>query len=68
MVSEREKMLRGELYDAADGELVAARSRTRDLVLGVIAHGEPINPVRLTAALLILAGITLMKSASDVNS
>jgi quaternary ammonium compound-resistance protein SugE len=37
-------------------------------VLGVIALGEPINPVRLTAALLILAGITLMKSASNVNS
>jgi maltose O-acetyltransferase len=32
MLSEREKMLRGELYDAADGELVAARTRTRDLL------------------------------------
>ena len=27
--SEREKMLRGELYDASDGDLVAARVRNR---------------------------------------
>src|SRR5436305_10574493 len=31
MPSEREKMLAGELYDALDAELVAARSRARDL-------------------------------------
>ncbi len=31
MASEREKMLAGELYDALDPELVAARDRARDL-------------------------------------
>ena len=31
MRSEREKMLAGELYDALDAELVAARNRARDL-------------------------------------
>lgn len=31
MPTEREKMLRGELYQAADPELVAARTRARDL-------------------------------------
>jgi hypothetical protein len=31
MRSEREKMLAGELYDALDPELVAARNRGRDL-------------------------------------
>lgn len=31
MPSEREKMLAGELYDALDAELVAARNRARDL-------------------------------------
>jgi maltose O-acetyltransferase len=31
MQSEREKMLAGELYDALDPELVAARNRARDL-------------------------------------
>jgi maltose O-acetyltransferase len=31
MASEREKMLAGELYDALDPELVAARARARDL-------------------------------------
>jgi maltose O-acetyltransferase len=33
MSSEREKMLAGELYDAMDPELVAARGRARDLCL-----------------------------------
>ena len=31
MLSEREKMLAGELYDALDPDLVAARNRARDL-------------------------------------
>src|SRR5262245_36348694 len=31
MPTEREKMLAGELYDPLDAELVAARSRARDL-------------------------------------
>lgn len=31
MRSEKEKMLAGELYDALDPELVAARNRARDL-------------------------------------
>src|SRR6185503_18514286 len=32
MPSEREKMLAGELYDPLDAELVAARTRARDLL------------------------------------
>jgi maltose O-acetyltransferase len=32
MATEREKMLAGELYDAADAELTAARQRTRSLL------------------------------------
>ena len=31
MPSERQKMLAGEMYDPFDPELVAARSRARDL-------------------------------------
>lgn len=33
--SERDKMIAGELYDALDGELVAARQRARDLCLAL---------------------------------
>ena len=43
MPSEREKMLAGELYDALDPELVAARERARDLcrALNATREGEP---------------------------
>ena len=43
MRSEREKMLAGELYDALDAELVAARNRARDLcqVLNASREGDP---------------------------
>ena len=43
MRSEREKMLAGELYDALDPELVAARNRARDLcqVLNASREGDP---------------------------
>ena len=42
MRSEREKMLAGELYDALDPELVAARNRARDLcqVLNASREGD----------------------------
>lgn len=33
-------------------------------VVGIVAFGEAVNPVRLLAALLILAGLTLMKLAA----
>ena len=40
MPSEREKMLAGELYDALDPELVAARERARDLCQALNATRE----------------------------
>ena len=40
MKTEREKMLAGELYDALDAELVAARVRARDLCQGLNATRE----------------------------
>lgn len=40
MKSEREKMLAGELYDPMDAELVAARTRARDLCLRLNATRE----------------------------
>jgi maltose O-acetyltransferase len=40
MSSEREKMLRGELYDPLDPELVQARSRARDLCQALNATRE----------------------------
>ena len=40
MPSEREKMLAGELYDALDPELVAARERARDLCWALNATRE----------------------------
>jgi hypothetical protein len=41
MPTEREKMLAGELYDAMDPELVAARGRARDLCQTLNATGVP---------------------------
>jgi maltose O-acetyltransferase len=40
MASEREKMLAGELYDPMDAELVAARTRARDLCQALNATRE----------------------------
>jgi maltose O-acetyltransferase len=39
-MSEREKMIRGDLYDPLDAELVAARRRARDLCQRLNATGE----------------------------
>jgi maltose O-acetyltransferase len=44
--SEREKMLAGELYDALDTELVAARNRARDLCQALNASREADQEVR----------------------
>lgn len=38
--SERQKMLEGELYDPLDAELIAARTRARDLCQALDATGE----------------------------
>ena len=46
MPSEREKMLAGELYDALDPELVAARNRARDLCQALNASREADQEVR----------------------
>lgn len=46
MRSEREKMLVGELYDAMDPELVAARNRARDLCQALNASREADQEVR----------------------
>src|SRR5687767_9762792 len=40
MKTEREKMVAGELYDASDAELVAARKRSRDLCAALNASPE----------------------------
>ena len=40
MITERQKMLAGELYEPMDGELVAARSRARDLCQDLNATRE----------------------------
>lgn len=46
MPSERDKMLAGELYDALDPELVAARNRARDLCQMLNASREGDQDVR----------------------
>jgi Maltose acetyltransferase len=43
MKSERQKMLDGELYNALDAELVAARAHAPD---GVFAAGNPCRVIR----------------------
>lgn len=40
MLTERDKMLAGELYDPADPELISARQRARDLCLSLNATRE----------------------------
>jgi maltose O-acetyltransferase len=47
-VTEREKMLAGELYDPMDGELVAARARARDLCQDLNASREVEQELRRT--------------------
>lgn len=46
MTTEREKMLAGELYDALDPELVAARDRARDLCQALNATREAERELR----------------------
>ncbi|HEY1189286.1 MAG TPA: sugar O-acetyltransferase [Gemmata sp.] len=46
MTTEREKMLAGELYDPLDAELVAARTRARDLLWNLNATREADAAVR----------------------
>jgi maltose O-acetyltransferase len=46
MPTERDKMLAGELYDALDPELVAARNRARDLCQALNATREEDQELR----------------------
>jgi maltose O-acetyltransferase len=46
MLSERERMLNGELYDPLDAELVSARARARDLCVRLNATAESQQEVR----------------------
>lgn len=46
MISEREKMLAGELYDALDAELAVGRRRARDLVARLNASSDSQRDVR----------------------
>jgi maltose O-acetyltransferase len=45
-MTEKEKMLAGELYDAADPQLVAERRRARDLVARLNASGDAERELR----------------------
>jgi len=60
MPSEREKMLAGELYDALDPELVAARDRAHDLCLALNAtrDGEADARRRIMCELFAAGGET----------
>lgn len=46
MITEKQKMLAGELYDALDSELVAARERARDLCQDLNATHEREQEIR----------------------
>jgi len=61
MPSEREKMLAGELYDALDPELVAARARARDLcqALNATREGEAEGRRGILRALFAAGGDTV---------
>jgi maltose O-acetyltransferase len=61
MRSEREKMLAGELYDALDPELVAARERARDLcqALNATREGEQEARRRILVELFGAGGDTV---------
>jgi maltose O-acetyltransferase len=60
-VTEREKMLAGELYDALDPELVAARTRARDLcqLLNATSESEQDARRRILAELMGKGGETV---------
>jgi maltose O-acetyltransferase len=60
MPSEREKMVAGELYDAADTELVERRARARNLARALIAtrEGDP-DRRRILSELLGAGGDTV---------
>jgi maltose O-acetyltransferase len=60
-MSERDKMLAGELYDPLDGELVASRTRARDLcqLLNATAEGEQDARRRILTELLGKGGETV---------
>jgi maltose O-acetyltransferase len=62
MRSEREKMVAGELYDAFDRELVAARGRARDLCrdLNATRESETDERRRILSALLAAGGETVL--------
>lgn len=49
MATEKQKMLAGEMYDAADPELTAARRRARDLCrrLNALPEGDPVQRNRI---------------------
>src|SRR5215203_3377160 len=61
MPTEREKMLAGELYDALDPELVAARTRARDLcqALNAIRESDPDGRRAILRALFAAGGDTV---------
>ena len=52
MATEREKMLRGELYNAMDPELVAARRQTRELLRAFNAEPDEARRSELLARLM----------------
>ncbi|HYD53014.1 MAG TPA: sugar O-acetyltransferase [Gemmatimonadaceae bacterium] len=61
MPTEREKMLAGELYDALDPELVAMRTRARELCQGLNAtsEGDEEGRRRILRALISVGGDTV---------
>src|SRR5690242_21645637 len=61
MPSERDKMLAGELYNALDAELVAARSRARDLchALNATREGDQQTRTQLCTQLFGKGGDTV---------
>ena len=52
MATEREKMLRGELYNAMDPELVAARRQTRELLRAFNAEPDEARRAELLARIM----------------
>jgi len=52
MATEREKMLRGDLYNAADPELTAARRRARDLMRALNTGHDEAERLQIIAELL----------------
>ena len=61
MASERQKMLAGEMYDALDQDLVAARARARDLCqsLNATREGETEERRRILCELFATGGDTV---------